>query len=419
MNSLELVTQQRQKEQKFLKIFLISSLLGSLVFHVGAMTLKVGNFWSSVPPLAEEADEIEVTVTEADVPEESVKEELLTETPPEPEPPQELAFAPDISPPPIPLAPESQAPLTPGEDAPSKESSSPSNDPVSPMTNSAGDTPTTGSAIGPITSPNGQGSGFGNASRPTGFVPGGRPDGSPEGKPGGSPDGKPGGKPGGEGSTAVRTAPPTPVQVKPQQPVCVSCPKPKYQGKEASPRVEMNIRPDGSVEVRLRKTSGNPDLDRATLETMSKWRFDPKTVPQEGVRKRVRVTYEEEGSNFQRQNETRRQQEATQRQERDRQRLAEEERKQAEERNRVPTATTTESSPQSSPVAPRGSAEKPAPAPAGIIPTAEPPPVPVYEPPPAPVYEPPPEPTYEPPPEPVYEAPPVEAAPPETDNSGG
>ncbi len=406
MNSLELITQQRQKEGKFLQIFLVSSLLASLVVHAGAMTLKVGDLWHN-PATQTEEDEIELTVTDA-LAEETIQESPVNEEPPpEPDVSPEVAFVPDMPPPSVPLAPDSQAPLTPGEDAPSQTLAAPTNDPVTPLTNTTGDTPTTGKASGPITSPTGQGSGFGNATRPTGFAPGGKPDGKLDGKPGGTTTGKPGGEP---GQTAVRTAPPP--QPAKQQPVCMSCPKPKFQGTEASPRVDLKIRPDGSVEVRLRKSSGNPAVDRATLETMSKWRFDPQTVPQEGVRKRVRVTYEEEGSNFQRQNEERRRQESTSRREAEQRRLAEEAQRQTEERNRAPATATTETpAPNSSPVVPAPAVEPPAPvsppAPEPIVDTpppapAAPEPPPVEAPPPAPVEAPPP--------------PPVEVAPSEPSN---
>lgn len=402
MNSLELITQQRRKEAKLLKLFLLSSLLASLVFHAGAMTVRVGNFWRSEPTVEEEA-EIEVTVTEAP-PEEPIKEDGVI---PEPEIPQEVAFAPELAPPPIPLAPASQAPLTPGEDAPSKEPPAPTNDPVTPLTNSAGDTAATGgNASGPITSPDGNGSGFGNAPRPTGFAPNGTPAGSVDGKPGGTPTGKPGGEP---GQVGVRTVTPTPPPPRSQEPTCISCPKPQFQGTEASPRVDMRIRPDGSVEVRLRKSSGDPAIDRATLETMSRWRFDPKTVPQEGVRKRVRVTFEEEGSSFQRQNEARRRQEADRKRETERRRLAEEERRQAEERQRAPATATTESPVSPSPTTP---APQPAPSTAPETPAAPPPVMeaPPPEPAPAPVAEPAPAPA--PAPEPAPAPAPVEVPPP-------
>lgn len=335
MNSLDSIIQQRQKEGKALKVFLLSSAIGSLALHITALTLPVGMVWHDVTA-SEEADEIEITVTEA-LPEEALPEptpeELVADVPPLPEPdlPQEVAFAPDMAPPP--LAPESQAPLTPGEDSPTKPPSSSTADPVTPLTNQSGDTAIGKSGTGPIASPDGKGLGFGRANQPTGFAPVGKPAGQPNGNSGGT-----------SSPTATRQAPnSSPVQpVRPRQPTCLSCPKPKYQGTEASPRVDMRIRPDGTVEVRLRKSSGNPDVDRATLETMSKWRFDPKTVPEEGVRKRVRVTYEEEGSSFQRQNDDRRRQEAEAQREADRRRLADEEQRQ-QDRQPPPATATTES----------------------------------------------------------------------------
>ncbi len=363
MNSSESVVQQREKEGRALKIFLISSLTGSLVLHAAAMTFKVGNFWSVTPEVPED-DEMELVVEETP-PEEPIPEEVVAEVepPPEPEVPEEMTFVPELAPPP-PLAPENQAPVEKGEDAPSDKPLPAVPDSAQPMTSNAGDT-NLKIGGGPIFKPFGLGTGFGTGDRPTGFNPLGKPDGDPKGKP---------------GETAVRTAPPA-KPAKPKEPVCVSCPKPRYQGREASPRVDMKILPDGSVQVRLRKSSGNPDLDRETLETMSKWRFDPQTVPSEGVRKRVRVTYEEEGSSFQRQNEERRRQEAQRRQEAERRRLAEEERRQAEERQRIPaTAVETPETikPAASPVpvapVPPAAIEQPAP-------VAEPAPPPAPEPP--------------------------------------
>ncbi|EKQ67012.1 TonB family protein [Leptolyngbyaceae cyanobacterium JSC-12] len=393
MNSLKLVTQQRQKEQKVLKVFLVGSLLGSLVVHAGAMTLQVGKLWNPLPQ-EKETDEIEITVTN-DMVEEPVKEDVL------PDVPQEVALDPDIAPPPIPLAPETQAPITPGEDAPSKEPLSPTKEPVASLTNSTGDTPATNTGTGPITSPDGEGSGFGFARLPTGFNSLGKPDGDPQGKPSGVPDGKPGGIPDSEGkTTATRSAPvPVPTTGKPKL-VCLECPKPKFRGTEGQPRVTYDVAPDGRViNVRLRKSSGNPEVDRETLETLQRWRFKPETVPQGGQQDiKVRVTFEEEGSKFQRQNEQRRRQEA------ERRRIAEQEqerREAARQLNSAPAAI------RETPAARPTPAEKPAPATENPASIAAPPPAPIYEPPPAPVYQPPPAPVYEPPPAPV-EAPAVE-----------
>ncbi|WP_421654600.1 energy transducer TonB family protein [Leptothermofonsia sp. ETS-13] len=389
MNSSESVVQQRQKEGRALKIFLISSLIGSLALHAAAMTFKVGNFWSVIPEVPEN-DEMELVVEETP-PEEPIPEEVLAEVEPPPEEiPEEVTFAPELAPPP-PLAPENQAPVEKGEDAPSDKPLPASPDSAQPMTNNAGDTNLKVGG-GPIFKPFGLGTGFGTGDRPTGFNPLCKPDGDPKGKLGG---------------TAIRTAPPA-KPAKPKDPVCVSCPKPRYQGREASPRVDMKILPDGSVQVRLRKSSGNPDLDRETLETMSKWRFDPQTVPSEGVRKRVRVTYEEEGSSFQRQNEERRRREAERRQEAERRRLAEEERRQAEERQRAPaTAVETPETikPAASPATPVPAASEPPAVIEQLAPVAEPAPPPAPEP---PAPEPPvaePAPVAPPPPAPVEAAP--------------
>lgn len=334
MNSLERILHQRHKEQKALKLFLIGSVLGSLAAHGLAMTVRVGNFWTSaIDPT--QNDEMEVVVEEMPV------EQPTVETPvAEPEEPptavatvQEVAIASQQAPAPIPLAPASQAPLPTGQDAPSKEAPAPKNDPVTPLTNQTGETPTQAGGSGPVTSPEGQGFGFGFSKFGTGFNLNGKPTGKPEGQPGGQADGKAGGVPGGQlggqtngnspgksTGTAVRTAPPK--SDRPLKPVCLECPKPKYRGSEGSPRVTYDIGPDGRVtNVRLRQSSGNPDLDRETLETLTKWRFDPKTIPDGGRQNvRVRVTFEEDGSNYQRQNEQHRQ-EAQRRQVADQERL--------------------------------------------------------------------------------------------------
>jgi hypothetical protein len=84
------------------------------------------------------------------------------------------------------------------------------------MTNNAGDTSLKVGG-GPLFKPFGLGSGFGNATRPTGFNPLGIPTGDPQGKPGGVPNGNPDGKPDGDpngkpggvpGGTATRTTAP-------------------------------------------------------------------------------------------------------------------------------------------------------------------------------------------------------------------
>lgn len=382
MNPSDRILHQRHKEQKALKLFLLCSVLGSLVAHGMTMTVRVGNIWN--PAASTSDDDMEVVVEDApDAP--PTAEKSVTE--PE-EPPtavatvEEVAISSQLAPAPIPLAPDSQAPLPVGQDAPSKAAPAPKADPITPLTNPTGTTPVQSGGSGPVTNPEGQGSGFDFSrlirgfnldGKPTG-KPEGRPDGQPEGKPGGVPNGQPGGQVGGPNGkpneTATRSTPPQPDRA--PKPVCLECPKPKYRDSEGSPRVTYDIGPDGRVtNVRLRQSSGNPNLDRETLETLSKWRFDPKTVPGGGRQNvRVRVTFEEEGSTYQRQNEQRRQE--TQR------RQVVQEQPPPAAAPRQPTTATNQSpaKPTSAPVStPSSSVERPTSAPPLVEP-APPPPAP-------------------------------------------
>jgi TonB family protein len=385
-----LVTAQRTKEGKAIRTFLLWSLLGSAAFHAIAMAAAPTAFWNSLPEATEETIEV-VAEPETPIEPEKPVEQKVETTPPEAA--SEVSFAP-----PPPLAPDTQAPQAKGEDAPSNQPPSRSPEVVNPITSKTGEDSGLRVGGGPIFSPFGTGFGFGNASRPTGFNPLGQPDGNPKGTPGGTPGGVPGG-------TATRTtAPPVPTP-KPNQPACISCPKPKYRGSEGSPRVDLTVRPDGSVEVRLRKSSGNPETDRETLETMSKWRFDPKTIPEGGIKKRVRVEYEEEGSTRQRQNEERRRQEA------ERQQIAEQERqrREAQERQRQQPQQAIETpakpAPTPAPAEAPAPAEKPAAPPDPVpAPAVEAPPPP--EPAPSEVAPPPPDPV----PAPAVESPPASSS---------
>lgn len=403
MGNLDLITAQRQKETQFLKKFLLVGLLSSAVAHTVAAAVPTPGVWRQV----EAEDEIEVVVENPEAPPENIPE---PPTEPEPTPqevaqadvpeePQEIAFNPDITAPPIPLAPDMATSQPVGEDAAAP-------DDLKPLTDKAGDMPIQPGG-GPLIRFDGTGSGFGLNPFPTGgFNPFGRPDGSPQGKPNGDPNGKPGGTPGGNPNgtpggtnnpTATRSVPPTPApgQAKLR---CLSCPEPKYRGAEGSPRVTYDIAPDGRViNVRLRKSSGNAENDREALEAISKWQFDPKTVPEGGrTNVRVKVTYEEEGSNYQRQNQERRRQQ-------ERNRVVEQQRqREAESRDRPAPAAVQPEAPAKPPAA------QPAPSPA-TPPAEQAPPAP------APVAEPVPAPAPEPAPAPVEAAPPpapVEVAPP-------
>jgi TonB family protein len=348
----------------------------------------------------------------------SPPEEVTTETivepepPPEPELPDAISVAPEIAPPPLPLAPDSQAPLPPGQDAPSNQPPTPTREVVDPLTSKTGDTALPPGGSGPLTNPEGKGRGFGNNPQPTGF--------SPLGKPEGKPDGKPDGKPEGNATRTSAPAAPAPPAQSPRRtkPVCVSCPKPAYRGSEGSPRVTYDIAPDGSVtNVRLRRSSGDPDSDRAAVEAISKWRFDPQSIPTEGQRGvRVRVTFEEAGSTYQRQNQQRRRQQSEQHHQAE----------QEQQRRGIPESASQEPPPQTRPAVPMEPTPSPALAPATPAATPDLPPAPdsIAEPsplPPAPA-EPTPEPVVpalEPPPAvvPAPEPTPVEPATPTGDDA--
>jgi hypothetical protein len=218
MNSTETIIQQRQKERKALKLFLLASLVGSVTLHAGVMAFKVGDRGGNLP-IDPTEEEMEVVVEEAP-PEQPIQEAIAAIEPPSetevPDVPEEVAFAPEVAPP-QPLAPESPTPLEKGDDAPSdKPVTAP--EAAQPMTNNAGDTSLKVGG-GPLFKPFGLGSGFGNATRPTGFNPLGIPTGDPQGKPGGDPNGKPGGAPNGTGTgTATRSVPPAVPSAKPKNP---------------------------------------------------------------------------------------------------------------------------------------------------------------------------------------------------------
>jgi TonB family protein len=128
-------------------------------------------------------------------------------------------------------------------------------------------------------------------------------------------------------------SPTPPVETKVRQLECRSCPKPQYQGKEGTPRVIYDIGADGRVSnVRLRQSSGDEQTDRETIEAMSKWQFNPQTIPEGGrANLKVRVTFEEAGSQFQRENDDRRRRENEQ--------LAEQERAESDALRSQPAPT--------------------------------------------------------------------------------
>lgn len=94
----------------------------------------------------------------------------------------------------------------------------------------------------------------------------------------------------------------TPVPTNPVNELrCLYCPSPEPTMSEGVVSVGMRILPDGSVTVQLLRSSGDPEMDYRTVNTLSQWRYDPSTVPAGGVRQKGEVIYEEQGSDAQQQ----------------------------------------------------------------------------------------------------------------------
>jgi TonB family protein len=339
-------------------IFLLSlGFIGSAALHAAIMIVPMPTLWRQAEKESEETIEVIVEASEEPIIAET------NETPPEvvKEPeviptknlieaaPAIIALAPDI--------PQNNI----GKDAPASDS--PSGDVsrrLNPLTSPTGDIAIPTNVVGKIIRENARGWGFGLNREPTGFMRGGSPKGDPNGVVGGQKDGVVNGTPNGKGKELVstlNTPPPVPAIPTPVTPSstplkleCISCPKPQFRGKEGTPRVTYDITPDGKVtNVRLRKSSGDPETDRETLEAMTKWQFNPKTVPEGGrTNVKVRVTFEESGSQFQRENEERRR--ASEQQRSEQQRIAEQERQQREAQKTKPSPTAVKEPDKAPPV---------------------------------------------------------------------
>ncbi|CAN1212577.1 TonB C-terminal domain-containing protein [Tumidithrix helvetica PCC 7403] len=315
LENIQQTTRQKTENRTLVSILFIS-FIGSACLHVAAMVAPVPSLWKSVSK--EKDDTIEVVVENPD--KAPVLEEKAPEIVKEPEQiPQDMSI--EVAPAAIALAPEITTTFPEGKDAPAPDNLKPL------ATTGASDTKIQ-SGGGSIINKDGTGSGFGNAKNPTGFVFGGKPFGNPNGKKDGVQMGVLNGKIHGTGVNS--TPPPSPpITNTPLKLECLSCPKPQYRGKEGTPRVTYDIDPDGKVtNIRLRQSSGDAQTDRETMEAMSRWQFNPKTVPEGGrTDVKVRVTFEENGSQFQqRNNEERRRREVEQQQQqnvldRERQRL--------------------------------------------------------------------------------------------------
>ena len=326
-NTSELEDVQSKKENRALASLLFIGFVGSACVHAAAMITPVPTLWKPVSKESEDIMEFVVDTTKT-------PEEKAPEIAKEPEPIVKLAVnqpSEEVAPAAIALAPETPTPLNEGKDAAALDNLKPL------LTTSTSDTKIQQGG-GSIISKDGIGSGFGNAKIPTGFVLGGKVNGNPNGSKNGVIGGIINGKLGGKNPQGTSTLPPAstpPIDPPPQRQLkleCLSCPKPQYRGKEGTPRVTYDITPDGRVtNVRLRQSSGDEQTDRETIEAMSKWQFNPQTIPEGGrTNVKVRVTFEEQGSQFQRQNEERR---------REAEKLAEQERQQREAERSLPAPT--------------------------------------------------------------------------------
>ncbi len=326
-NTSELEDVQSKKENRALASLLFIGFVGSACVHAAAMITPVPTLWKPVSKESEDIMEFVVDTTKT-------PEEKTPEIAKEPEPIVKLAVnqpSEEVAPAAIALAPETPTPLNEGKDAAALDNLKPL------LTTSTSDTKIQQGG-GSIISKDGIGSGFGNAKIPTGFVLGGKVNGNPNGSKNGVIGGIINGKLGGKNPQGTSTLPPastTPIDPPKKRQLnleCLSCPKPQYRGKEGTPRVTYDIAPDGRVtNVRLRQSSGDEQTDRETIEAMSKWQFNPQTIPEGGrTNVKVRVTFEEQGSQFQRQNEERR---------REAEKLAEQERQHREAERSLPAPT--------------------------------------------------------------------------------
>ena len=354
-----------KKENRTLASLLFIGFVGSTCVHAAVMIAPVPTLWKPVSNELDDTIEVIVDTTEAseekiaEVPKEIKEPEAITNIESNIESNQFVEAAPNA----IALAPENTEILKEGKDAAAPDKLKPL------LTSGVSDTQIQ-SGGGSVIAKDAIGSGFGNAKIPTGFVLGGNPNGSPNGSKNGSKNGVINGiinsnanSNSNEKGTQNAILPKLPIPVPSQsnnnpQPKleCLSCPKPQYRGKEGTPRVTYDIAPDGRVtNVRLRQSSGDAQTDLETIEAMSKWQFNPQTIPEGGrTNVKVRVTFEEEGSKFQRENDERRRQEAEQlaSQQAEERKLAEEkklaeESRQREEESAKPAAVITPVTPES------------------------------------------------------------------------
>ena len=218
---------------------------------------------------------------------------------------------------------------------------------------------------------------------------------------------------------------PQPIAIDPQtqatpqkkSPKCISnCNLDGYLGAEGTVRISQEIDKNGNVTAKLVKSSGDPEIDRKALEAIQNRKYESSD---DGYRSNIRVTSQQEGSEFQREQENRRRQEQGDRDAIARDRILQDQERQAREREARPDPVKP-AEPNPVPIPPAPIAPAPVvPAPIAPEPIAPEPVVPAPIPAPEPIAPMPepepitaPEPIAQPSPAPVELAPVPEASPP-------
>ena len=167
---------------------------------------------------------------------------------------------------------------------------------------------------------NGTGSGSGNGSGQ------GNRDGNSTGKPTSQSAPQIAPQPGLQPKPVAIVTPPRPAK---KGPKCVeNCGLDEYLGAEGSLRISQEIDKNGNVTPKLLQSSGDPELDRKALEAIQKRKYE---TSDDGYSNNIRVTSQQEGSDFSRQQEDRRRQEQTDRNAIDRDRILQDQERQTRE----------------------------------------------------------------------------------------
>lgn len=150
---------------------------------------------------------------------------------------------------------------------------------------------------------------------------------------------------------------------------CIEDCSSEYLGAQGTLRISQEIGKDGRVIPKLLESSGDPELDRKALEAISRRRYESS---EDGEQSTIRVTSQQQGSDFQRQQESRRQQRQAEQNTVDRERALQDQ----QNRNPIVPASVTPAAiepTRPTPVAPIPIAPTPeSVAPAPVAPTPEP-----------------------------------------------